>query len=253
MIKKIIHNCLRAFGVDIVSLNSIDREIASREQERKQARLHEIKRLRSDQKIVNLSSAGSLIWTTRDELFPNAIRHIASVDVILDIGCAFRPQQFVEAKTHICCEPFHEYMDRLLVETAGESKYVYLTADFTAASHLFPESSVDSIFLTDVIEHIDREVGLQGLERLKKIARKQIVLFTPLGFMDQDPGEDGVDPWGMGGMEFQKHRSGWTPDDFPASVGWTVIACKDFHQVDGYERAINEPFGAFWAIWNSGR
>ena len=253
MVKAIIHRALRLLGIDVVSSRNLEAELSKREQQRQRERLQKIRDLRNQQKILGVSEVGAVVWVSREELFSQAAVHIKNADVVLDVGCAFRPQHLVEARIHICCEPFQEYMDRLLVETVGEAKYVYLNADLTVASQLLPDASVDSVFMTDVIEHIDRNVGLQGLERLKKIARNQIVLFTPLGFMDQNPGDDGVDPWGMGGMEFQKHRSGWTPDDFPASAGWTVIACKDFHQVDGYERKIDEPFGAFWAIWNSGR
>ncbi len=54
-------------------------------------------------------------------------------------------------------------------------------------------------------------------------------MFTPLGFTEQDAPENEKDPWGHGGgFEWQRHRSGWTPEDFPAEQGWTVFVCKDF-------------------------
>ena len=103
-----------------------------------------------------------------------------------------------------------------------------------------------------LIEHIDRTVAEDCLKGLKKIARKQIVSFTPIGFMPQDPNEatSETDQWGMKGVEWQKHLSGWVPEDFPAADGWSVIASKNFHQVDGYDRPLDKPFGAMWAIWN---
>ena len=141
-------------------------------------------------------------------------------------------------------------MDRLLVETAGLARFVYLKSDLEESSQLFPPASIDTALLVDVIEHVEREPGLASLERLKRIVRQQIALFTPIGFMPQESHADGVDPWGMGGTEWQRHRSGWSPDEFPSDDGWTVIACHDFHKVDGYGRPLDKPFGAMWAIWN---
>jgi len=180
-----------------------------------------------------------------------AVRRMRDAGVVLDIGCAFRPQQFVDAKTHICCEPCDEYMERLMMETAADSKFVYLCADADRAAALLPSRSVDSIFMIDVLEHIERESGARVVEHFKTIARKQILIFTPLGFMDQTADSSGLDPWGMGGIEWQKHRSGWRPEDFPLDEGWTIIACRDFHHTDGYQRSMDRPVGAFWAIWNA--
>ena len=122
-------------------------------------------------------------------------------------------------------------MDRLIVETADDDQFVYLQHNIEEGCAAFPHRSVDSAYMCDVIEHIDRDIAEKCLEQLMRIVKQQIILFTPLGYMAQDPDEANAntDPWGMGGMEWQKHRSGWTPDDFPSQDGWTVVACRDFH------------------------
>jgi len=251
MVRSLIHKSLRALGFDIVSVQNLNQELANRELARQNAALEEFRRLSTLTKIAPATMHGEMVWVDRDHLVSEAVRRMLPADVVLDIGCAFRPQKYIEARTHICCEPFKEYMDRLLFETSGSTKYVYLDADFSSATKLFPNASVDSIFMVDVIEHIHRSVGKIGLDKLKRIARSQVIIFTPLGFMDQNPSEDGVDPWGMGGAKWQQHQSGWEPDDFPLSDGWTVIACKDFHLTDGYGNSLEKPAGAFWAIWNA--
>ena len=250
MVRSLLHKGLHAFGFDIISIRKMDEVLERRDRLRQQESLAAFQRLRDLPKkaIGNLKSEA--VWVDRKEMLSAAVERMRPADVVLDIGCAFRPQQYIDARTHICCEPYKEYMERLQLETAGASKYVYLNTDFTGAIELFPEQSVDTIFMVDVIEHIDREIGQAGLERLKKIARSQVIIFTPLGHMDQDPGEDGKDPWGMGGVEWQKHRSGWFDTDFPEAEGWTTVACRDFHIVDGYEKRLETPVGAFWAIWN---
>jgi len=52
----------------------------------------------------------------------------------------------------------------------------------------------------------------------------------------------------MKGGRWQTHRSGWTPDDFGPE--WHVVVCGDFHVVDENEAPLDEPFGAFWAIYS---
>jgi hypothetical protein len=258
-LKQVMHRSFRLFGFDVVQIDNLDAALKARERERDAQRLKVIQEIRSKQKDAGLALGGTSAttatagpkWVTAADLWDTGCAMIDDdVQSVLDIGCAFRPQDFVAAPVHICCEPCEEYMDRLLVETAGIAKFVYLRSGLEGSSKLFPPSSVDSALLVDVIEHIEREEGFASLERLKRVVRRQIGIFTPIGFMPQESHSDGVDPWGMGGTEWQRHRSGWSPDDFPAGDGWTVIGCHDFHKVDGYGRPIERPFGAMWAIWN---
>ncbi|QDV43142.1 hypothetical protein Enr13x_29960 [Stieleria neptunia] len=255
MIKTFLHKTIQTFGYDIVSSQNLEAEVTRRIKSREQNRIAEIKKQRErrrDSKPVDAGETG-IIWAGRDEIDEKANACMRDAQTLLDIGCAFRPQRRFDAQIHICCEPFHEYMDRLIVETAKETRFVYLKLNLEEACAAFPHGSADSAYMCDVIEHIDREIAERCLEQLKLIVNQQIILFTPLGYMPQDPDElnADTDPWGMGGMEWQKHRSGWTPEDFPSHEGWTVIACRDFHHEDGYGRKLDKPFGAMWAIWNA--
>jgi hypothetical protein len=258
-IKQAMHKSFRLMGFDVVQIHKLDAALKMRERERDERHLRTIRELRAKQKngqggparLTPAPSAAGPKWVAVADLWETGCSLVDEpVQSLLDIGCAFRPQDFVEAQVHICCEPYEEYMDRLIVETAGNAKFVYLRSDLEESSKLFPPSSVDTVLLIDVIEHVDRDKGLASLERLKRIARKQIAIFTPVGFMPQESHENGVDPWGMGGTDWQRHLSGWSPEDFTARDGWSVIACQDFHKNDGYGRSLDKPFGAMWAIWN---
>ena len=105
---------------------------------------------------------------------------------VLDIGCAFRPQPFVEAAIHICCEPCEPHLDRLIVETSAATKVVCVQCNLEHASKMFPASSAGSMFTVDVIEQVNRQVGLDSLRRLQRITQQQVPLFTPIGFMPQE-------------------------------------------------------------------
>ena len=250
--KRAIHTILRRFGLDLITVKNFEAEVAKRVKSRQEAAAEESLKLREVSKVVNdLQRVGTVQWVSREHLMLEAARHIIDVEVVLDIGCAFKPQKFIDAKIHICCEPFVDYMDRLIAEYTSQSeKFVFINADISRVCELFPARSVDTVFMMDVIEHIPQDVARESLKCLLTIARHQVVVFTPLGFMDQQPGADGRDQWGMAGSEWQKHRSGWTPEDFLCTQGWSIIGCRDYHLVDGYGRPIAEPVGAFWAIWN---
>ncbi len=73
-----------------------------------------------------------------------------------------------------------------------------------------PDKSYDVVSLIDGLEHMDKPTGVKVLKEMKRVARKKILLFTPNGFVKNEP----VDTWGVkGGDEYQKHLSGWTTEE----------------------------------------
>ncbi|MGL5712289.1 MAG: hypothetical protein ACRCX2_04665 [Paraclostridium sp.] len=84
------------------------------------------------------------------------------------------------------------------------------------------------------------------------ITKQNLVIFTPLGFLDQSH-PDGIDAWGLDGVNWQTHRSGWTPEDFPSIEGgsWSFFVCSDFHHYNCNGVPLNPPRGAFFAIWTT--
>lgn len=109
----------------------------------------------------------------------------------------------------------------------------------------FADRSVDTVFMLDVIEHMEKEVGRQVLVEAARVARQQVVVFTPYGFHENDAQDErsGLDAWGLHGAEMQRHRSGWLPEDFP---GWRRWVCKAFHRQS--KNGVEERFGAMYAI-----
>jgi hypothetical protein len=187
-------------------------------------------------------------WYEKEELIDAAIATVQPVEVVLDIGCGIMPQNYIKPLTHICCEPFIEYVSHLQQKLAAleqrDRTYVVLNMGWNDAVRYFPPKSVDTVFLVDVVEHLEKEEGCKLLALTEAIARKQVVIFTPLGFMPQH--HDGKDAWGLNGADWQEHKSGWLPEDF--GDGWQVFAAKKFHVVDSLSRPLETPYGALWAI-----
>lgn len=189
----------------------------------------------------------SISWHEKDELIPSVLNELTDADVLLDIGCGIRPQRYIKPFVHICCEPFQQYVEHLRQEVKSryDCNYVILKASWAEAVELLPQRSVDSVFLIDVIEHVEKEVALKLLRATEVVARRQIVIFTPLGFMPQHH-RDGKDAWGFDGGAWQEHRSGWVPEEFDNS--WEIHASKAFHTVDNMGKKLEAAYGAFWAL-----
>ena len=190
-----------------------------------------------------------VVWVTREEALTVVKRAIVEVPVVLDIGPGIHPQDMVEPCVHICVEPHPPYTERLRETVGGDPRFVFLNATWENALRLLPDNSVDTVFALDVIEHLEKADGLELLREAERVARRQIVIFTPLGFNPQSyEDDDRPDRWGMDGGNWQTHRSGWLPEEFGDE--WRLICCKAFHLVDEHDRPLEEPCGAIWAIKN---
>jgi hypothetical protein len=168
-------------------------------------------------------------------LYMSAKPFVRRASVLLDVGAGVRPQRFVECDRHVCLDAHAEYCDVL-----RENGFEAIEGEAPAALARLDIDRVDTVIALDVIEHLTREDGVALIAEMQRIAQSQAIVFTPLGFMPQDGGEE-TDAWGYHGQHWQAHRSGWTPDDFP---GWRCFVSEDFHHGAG------RPFGAFFAIWN---
>lgn len=170
--------------------------------------------------------------------------------VLLDIGCGIKPQPYIQPYIHICVEPYDEYVNYLQEKIAKtgylSTAYVILKMSWTDVVKFFPEKSVDTVMLVDVIEHLEKEEGRSLLVKTEKIARQQVILFTPYGYMPQYH-PNGRDAWGFDGGYWQEHKSGWLPEDFQGD-DWNFFACRDFHLTDNADIMLEKPYGAFWAI-----
>jgi len=75
------------------------------------------------------------------------------------------------------------------------------------------EKSFDAVLLLAVIEHLRRDHAVKLLKELDAIARKQIVLSTNVGPIEQDA---------LDGNPHQVHKSAWNPQDL-RSLGFTIV------------------------------
>lgn len=255
-VRRFAHACFRACGFEIMSTRNIHAVLEERDRQRRLAYAQQFAQARrasrhdmSRGRIERSADVDVLVaWVSVDDVRSSVCTRLRPATSVLDIGCGINPQPFIEADIHICCEPYDEYMRRLRAEHGDERRFVYLGCDIQKAIDIFPERSVDTVVALEVIEHMEKEQAQGCLPHLCGLARSQVLISTPIGFMPQDDVPGQADPWDMGGGKWQEHRSGWQPEDFPASEGWEVVGCRDFHRKDAHGKRFDKPIGAMWAI-----
>ena len=125
---------------------------------------------------------------------------VGDCETLLDVGCgAYSPLQHLRRKPHSTGVDAFEPSIK-----ASRSKGIhdeYRQLNILELENSFEENSYDCVLLNDVIEHLEKEDGLKLIRMLEKIAKKRVIIFTPNGFVPQEPFEG--NPW-------QEHKSGWS-------------------------------------------
>lgn len=154
------------------------------------------------------------------------LEHLVEGESLLDVGAGIRPCRLLSFPLHVCVEPHWEYVQVLM-----EMGFLVVAARAIEALSILGE--FDCVYFLDVIEHMEEEEARKSIALAMRLARKQVVVFTPLGFVEQPAAE--LDAWGLHGGEWQEHKSGWLPEDFP---GWTTFVDKDYHGNHGAFAAV---------------
>lgn len=162
---------------------------------------------------------------------------------ILDLGCGPCYKERSSLFRHLDITGVDIYKPNL--DICQKYGVKTLEADIREIDKYFNEKSVDIVWMFDVIEHLRKKDALRLLNIVEQIARKQVIIFTPVGYLPQDNYEDG--------NMFQKHLSEWSREDFEKR-GYRCKVLRNFHRdIRKYsKRFANEKFpipaDAIWAI-----
>ncbi len=171
-------------------------------------------------------SSGRTRKVAKENFLPNGlIKHnlprpkgLVEVATVLEVGPGIRPFNWYTPEEYVYFEPYEVYHQKM--RAAG-----YRGANVGADALVqYGDDSFDAIYALDVIEHMHGRAGFKFIQEALRVASRQVVFYTPLGFMEQHG-----DAWGLDGDYWQEHRSGWYPSDFP---GWeTEKHAKSFFAV----------------------
>lgn len=185
-------------------------------------------------------------FSSEEEFTRQALALIKNTSSVLDIGPGIYPMTYFRPQIHILAEPCEAYQQVLQQQYSINRSKIILRSKALETLSAFGDKSVDSIFMLDVIEHLSKEIGLKCLKEMERVAREQIIVFTPYGFMPQESSED--DAWNLPGGSYQQHISGWTPSDFDSH--WLFLVCEECHKCNAKNEPFERPYGAFYAIKN---
>jgi hypothetical protein len=188
-----------------------------------------------------------VVHVGREDALEVVQKRVKNAEVILDLGVGIVPQRFVPRPlVHICVDAHRPYLERLKSGVADDPRFVLLNARWEEVVPMLPDNSVDSVFALDFIEHLEKDEGLRMVREAERVARVQVVVYTPNGFFPQSYQPGGRDRWGMDGGFWQTHRSGWGIEDF--GEGWEFVISPDYILLDEHNQPRDEPMAALWAI-----
>ncbi len=157
--------------------------------------------------------------------WPILKKRLLQTDLIVDLGSGVRPNFFIGQKLTICVELFEPYLEYLKNTLPGE-KVIIIKEDVLSFLKRQPSRSIETIVVTDLIEHLSKTEGQLLIKEIERTVQKQALIVTPKGFMPQHVGEYELDAWEFTGNVLQNHISGWEPEDF---AGWEVTNSKDYY------------------------
>lgn len=136
---------------------------------------------------------------------------------ILDLGCGpcnIERRKAFHGVDFTCVDVYKPYLD-----ICNKRGLKTVHADLRNIEKYFSPKSADIIWLLDVIEHLKKNEALRLFDVVGKIARKQIIIFTPRGEFPQDEYD---------GNQYQRHKSSWIEKDLE-KLGYTCHLLKNYH------------------------
>ncbi|QQG40225.1 MAG: methyltransferase domain-containing protein [Candidatus Aenigmatarchaeota archaeon] len=114
----------------------------------------------------------------------------------------------------------------------------YYRMDILAAGRKFGPKSFDCVLASAVVEHLKKRDGVRLIEMMEKLAKKRVIIQTPVGFLPQGP-EEG-NPW-------QEHKSGWTVAEMRRR-GYRVIGLNGWKPLRGECARLRFWPSLFWLV-----
>lgn len=163
------------------------------------------------------------------------LREAIGLDSFIDLGCG--PHSFTailpDDIDSVGIDIFDEYLEE---SKKREIHKRYIKGDLKTLN--LKDKTFDAAILLDVIEHLEREQGLNLLHRAEKWARKKILIYTPNEFTDQYPYDKNP---------YQLHKSGWNVKDFK-DLGYKVYGLKGLRQFEKFSKGKGKLLKLFVSI-----
>lgn len=116
----------------------------------------------------------------------------------------------------VCVDVVPEYLAEI---KRKYPEYETVLSDALKYAVKVPDKSFDVVSCIDGLEHLKKKDGLRLIKEMKRIAKKKILLFTPQGYVRNEPKHT----WDIdGGDHYQLHISGWTVEEL-TGLGFELL------------------------------
>ena len=164
-------------------------------------------------------------------------RDLADCDSILELGCGSNSPilQIGYGKKTVGVDIFQPYVD-----VHNEHKDYQSCERADILSYQYLPRTFDAVVICDVFEHLDKDCVIKRklFERMESTARKKVIIFTPNGWVENDP---------VDGNFAQEHKSAWEPVDY-LSRGYSVKGTHGWRWIVGKAGLPKRKPISLWSI-----
>ena len=166
-------------------------------------------------------------------------KHICSCSSILDVGCgSSSPIRFISKKMYkIGVDSFLPSIEKSKKQKIHDK---YFNIDVLEIGDKFKENSFDCVIALDLIEHLTKTEGLKLIKMMERIAKKQVIIFTPNGFLEQGIHDNN---------DYQIHKSGWDVEEMKKK-NYKVVGVNGWKYLKGERCNIRFRPKLFWNIFS---
>ena len=162
--------------------------------------------------------------------------HLKNMDSVLDLACGKNSPLFYCHKSFfsVGADIFEPYLIQSKEKGIHDD---YIVSDVMKISDKVAPKSFDCVVALDLIEHLDKPDGFKLIKIMESIARKKVIIFTPNGFLRQEPYDDNL---------WQEHKSGWEVDEMK-DLGFQVYGQGGLKYLRGERARIKYRPEFFWS------
>ncbi|MBL7714592.1 MAG: class I SAM-dependent methyltransferase [Bdellovibrionales bacterium] len=162
----------------------------------------------------------------------------AGLDSVLDVGCGSSSPIRSFSKKIPLTVGADGFLPSIEKSQAQGIHQKYVQVDFRNLENYFQEKSFDAVIALDVIEHFEKPEAIALIQKLEKIAKKKVVLFTPHGFLKQGVYDQN---------QFQLHRCGFDVSELK-KMGYRVLGVHGLKPFRGEYADIRFKPKKFWTL-----
>lgn len=137
-------------------------------------------------------------------------KYVDPEDEVLDLGCGtMNITGKLKCKVVFGVDAYQPNIDEL----KGKGHIYVYCGKIEKYLPDFKKKSFDVVMSIDSIEHLTKPAALKAIGQMERIARKRVIIFTPIGFIKNDREEN---------TEFQRHRCGFLPSELE-NMGFEIF------------------------------